>query len=161
MDIDNLETEKLWELYGKIIKKLADLGAIRTKNITSERGEHLAIDFYNSTRGLPKLQLAPQGTKNVDALSRSGDRYSIKTVKLPGKTTGVFYGLGTPEEPVSEKKFEYLIIVMINDSYRLEKIIELTWENFFNLKRWHSRMRAYNITISNSLLENSKIIYQK
>jgi len=26
-----------------------------------------------------KLQAAPQGTKNVDAISRKGERYSIKT----------------------------------------------------------------------------------
>src|SRR5437773_9811933 len=41
-------------------------------------GEQLAIDYFNATRGLPNLMRAPRGTKNIDALSRDGDRYSIK-----------------------------------------------------------------------------------
>ena len=43
-------------------------------------GEQSAIEHFRKTPGLPKLQLAPPGTKNVDALSRNGDRFSIKTV---------------------------------------------------------------------------------
>ena len=42
-------------------------------------GEKLAISFFNSKPGLPNLLQAPAGAKNVDALSREGDRYSIKT----------------------------------------------------------------------------------
>ena len=40
-------------------------------------GERLVIEHFQKTSGLPKLQAAPRGTKNVDALSRNGDRYSI------------------------------------------------------------------------------------
>ena len=43
-------------------------------------GESLVIRHFNSTPGLPNLLPAPTGTKNVDALSRNGDRFSIKTV---------------------------------------------------------------------------------
>jgi len=43
-------------------------------------GESLVIRHFNSTPGLPNLLPAPAGTKNVDALSRNGDRFSIKTV---------------------------------------------------------------------------------
>ena len=32
-------------------------------------GEQLAIEHFRKTPGLPKLQLAPRGTKNVHALS--------------------------------------------------------------------------------------------
>ena len=41
-------------------------------------GERLVIEHFQKTSGLPKLQAAPRGTKNVDALSRNGDRYTIK-----------------------------------------------------------------------------------
>ena len=34
---------------------------------------------------------APVGTENIDAISRKGDRYSIKSTS--SNTTGVFYGL--------------------------------------------------------------------
>jgi len=160
-DLDKLSADELWSLYGAIIKKLKETGAIRTANVTAERGEQLAIKYYISTPNLPNLQAAPQGTKNVDALSRNGDRYSIKTIKIPGKTTGVFWGLGTKEQQNNEKKFEYLIIVLINDSYELEKIIELDWSTFFNLKKWHSTMGAFNISLTSEVIKNSKIIYEK
>jgi len=45
-----------------------------------QAAESLVIAFYNGTSGRPNLQLAPTGTQNVDALSRRGDRYSIKGV---------------------------------------------------------------------------------
>ena len=53
-------------------------------------GEQLVIEHFRKTPGLPKLQLAPRGTKNVDALSRNGDRFSIKTV-CEGSKTGTIY----------------------------------------------------------------------
>ena len=53
-------------------------------------GEELAIRHYSKTANLPNLQRAPLGTKNVDALSRNGDRYSIKTI-LSAKKTGTVY----------------------------------------------------------------------
>ena len=93
IDINYLRSEELWDLYGVVIKRLRDLGQIRSGNITGERGEQLALHYYNTTKGLPKLQLAPPSTKNVDALSIGGERYAIKTIKTPNKTTGVFYGM--------------------------------------------------------------------
>jgi len=55
-----------------------------------EFGERLAIQYFQQTPGLPKLQPAPKGTKNVDALSRNGDRYSIKAI-CTAKKTGTVY----------------------------------------------------------------------
>ena len=42
-------------------------------------GEKFSIEYFNSTPRLPNLLQAPAGAKNVDALSREGDRYSIKS----------------------------------------------------------------------------------
>lgn len=98
--------------------------------------------------------------KNIDAISTQGERYSIKTITLPNKTTGVFHGYGTPERPQRDKKFEYLIIVVI-DAYQPELILELTWEDFYNLKRWHSTMAAYNISLSKAVIAKSRVVFQK
>lgn len=161
MRADDLSTNELWALYSNVVRRLKETGQIRTSNITGERGENLAILFYNKTPGLPKLQLAPKGTQNIDAISRDGERYSIKTVKLPRKATGVFYGMGTPDHEIKEKKFEHVIIVVINEYYELEKIIELSWEQFLKSKLWHSRMNAFIISLSKQIFDNSKIIYSK
>jgi len=160
-NITKLNIEELWSLYSDIIKQLKLTGAIRTMNITAERGEQLSINYYNKTPNLPNLQAAPQGTKNIDAISRNGDRYSIKTIKLPGKTTGVFWGLGTKEQENKEKKFEYLLIVLINDFYELEEILELDWNTFLKFKKWHSTMKAFNISVTSKVIEKSRVIFTK
>jgi hypothetical protein len=78
-------------------------------------GEVIAINYFNKTPGLSNLQKAPTGTKNVDALSRNGERYSIKTIK-EGNKTGTVY----PDKTDKEKQlFEYLLLVQINDDYEL------------------------------------------
>jgi len=161
INLRNLNNNDLWNLYGKISKELKEREQIRTKNITAERGEKLAIDHYNNTKGLPNLQAAPTGTKNIDAISRLGERYAIKTMTLPNKTTGVFWGLGTPKKPINERKFEYVIVVIINQMYGLEKIIEINWNDFLKIKKWHSTMKSFNISINKDTLSKSKIIYEK
>lgn len=159
IDLNKLDEEELWELYGLIIKRLKEIAAIRTNNMTAERGEQLAISYYNNTRGLPKLLATQTGTRNFDAISKNGERYSIKTIKLPNRLTGVFWGLGTPEKPISEKKFDFLIIVVINEYYQLESIHEISWDDFYRLKKWHKTMKAFNISITREFCNCGKIIF--
>ena len=159
IDLDKLTIDELWQLYGNTYDRLQQLGEIRSKNITGDRGEQLAINYYGSTKGLPKLQMAPPSTKNIDAISTQGDRYSIKTISFPNKTTEVFHGYGTPDEPIRDKKFEYLIVVVVHN-YQTKLIIEITWEDFYGLKRWHSTMAAFNISLTKAVLEKAKIIYE-
>ena len=95
--LKELSTTDLIQKYSDIIKELKARGVIRTKNVVGDLGEYLAINHYCNTAGLPKLQAAPANTKNIDAISINGDRYSIKS--STGKLTGVFWGL----EPLARK----------------------------------------------------------
>lgn len=156
---NKFNNEELWLFYADAELELKNRGLVRTRNIVGERGEFLAIEKYNSIVGLPNLQAAPEGTQNVDALSRKGERYSIKTISEPGSTTGVFYGMGEKDDKkISEKKFEYVIIVQLFRDYRLKMMLELTWDQFLKYKKWHSTMRAWNISVTRALLNESKII---
>jgi hypothetical protein len=159
LNIDDLDDENLWLTYGQIQKELKNRNLVRTNNIVGERGEFLAIYAYNSITGLPNLQAAPEGTHNVDALSRRGERYSIKTITEPNNTTGVFYGISERDSTViPDKKFEYVIIVQIFNDYRPKRILELTWEQFIKYKKWHSTMRAWNLSVTRSLMSEARII---
>ena len=161
VNTDELNNEELWLGYGDIQQELKKRNLVRTNNIVGERGEFLAIETYNSISGLPNLQAALGGTQNVDALSRKGERYSIKTISEPGNTTGVFYGLGDGEKDdniAPDKKFEYVIIVQIFKDYRPKRILEITWEQFLKFKKWHSTMRAWNLSVTKNLLVEAKII---
>ena len=74
-------------------EELISLKMISKRNCNKEKipfsvgiiGETIAINFFKKTPGLSNLKDAPKGTKNVDALSRNGERYSIKTVNQQKK----------------------------------------------------------------------------
>lgn len=157
---ENLPDEETWMLYAHLGLKLKERKLVRTRNIVGERGEFLAIKIYNETSGLANLQAAPEGTQNVDALSRKGERYSVKTVSEPGNLTGVFYGCGEQNEAAPEKKFEYVIIVVIDKYYKPKRILELTWEQFLEFRRWHKTMRAWNLSLTKELVSRAKVIFQ-
>lgn len=161
MEIQKIDNNNLIALYSNCIKELKKRKIIRTKNITGELGEYIAVEFYKNNPNLPNLAFAPPSTENIDAISKKGERYSIKTITNNG-STGVFYGLphiNSNEIPM--QKFEYVIIVKLSDDFELENILELTWKQFLENKRWHSRMQAWNLSYSKKLIELSTNIYMK
>ena len=76
-----------------------------------EIGEKLAISLFKERSDLPVLTAAPRGTKNIDAISRQGNRYSIKTLQR-AKKTGTIY-----PDPLDKdwKLFEFILLVFLND----------------------------------------------
>ncbi|MCM3527865.1 hypothetical protein M4D56_01985 [Cytobacillus oceanisediminis] len=149
---------ELVSIYGVWLDEMKLRGMIRTNNVVGELGEWLAIKYYSVIPGLPKLQAAPTGTKNVDALSVHGERYSIKSTT--GTTTGAFHGLNDRDSVEKERqKFEYVIIVQFNKDFTLKAIYEIEWEVFLKHKRWHSTMRAWNLSVSKALINDSRCIY--
>ena len=155
--IDKISTTDLIQIYSQILTQLMERKVIRTKNLIGDMGEYLVIDHYNKTPGLPKLTIAPSGTKSIDAISREGKRYAIKSAT--SSLTGVFYGLNPPNsaEPHTQI-FDYLIVAIFGNNFNLSKIIELTWEQFLEFKKWHSTMSAWNITITKKVLAQAKLI---
>ena len=155
---EGLPDEELVASYPILLAELKKRGIIHSRNIVGDLGEYLAIRHYNNTPGLPKLQAAPIGTQNVDALSRNGERYTVKSTT--GNLTGVFYGLPPKgSEILPDKKFEFLIVVVLNDDYSVKKMLELNWAQFLQHKKWHSRMAAWNISINKILLKDAKSVF--
>lgn len=156
LNLSELDDISLIYAYSTLLKELKNRKIVRSKNITGDLGEYVTIDVYNTTRNLPKLQLAPSGTRNVDALSRDGERYSIKTITLPNKTTGVFYGLHPKgSDTKDEKNFEYVIIVVFDDEMGLVELIEIDWKTFIKFKKWHKRMKAWYVIVTKSLRKSA------
>jgi len=123
-----------------------DVGAI---------GEKVAIEHFNSTPGLPNLLQAPTGAKNVDALSRDGDRYSIKTFKK-AKKTGTIY----PDDRQPDKQlFEYLTVVKIDSKYQLEAIYRYSWDQFIKVRSWDKRMNAWYVPLSRKKLIEAELLF--
>lgn len=114
--------------------------------------ERLAIDYFNSTPGFPNLREAAVGTANVDALSRRGDRYSIKGV-LDAKKTGTVY---PDSEDRDRQLFEYLLIVQLDSQWKLRAIYEFNWKLFVSCRSWDRRMNAWYLGLSTKTLNLSK-----
>ena len=91
MDFSSLSETELIDAYGSILNEMRAKNLIRTKNVTGDLGEYIVVDYYAKTKGLPKLQFAPPSTKNIDAISTNGERYSIKCTTT--NTTGTFWGI--------------------------------------------------------------------
>ena len=118
-------------------------------------GEEAAIDHFKRTPNLPNLQRAPPGTKNVDALSRRGDRFSIKTV-WRGSETGTIY-----PDPADQDRvlFEYLLIVQLSNQLCLQRIVELSWKEFCVVRCWDKRMNAWYVPTSRRALATGTAVY--
>jgi len=120
-----------------------------------ELGEDLAIKYFCSTPGLPTLIHAPAGAKNVDALSRDGDRYSIKTTQR-GKKTGTIY----PDPQNHDKQlFEYLLVVKLSENFKLLSIHRFSWEQFLRIRAWDIRMNAWYVPISKNRLDAGENLF--
>lgn len=153
-DLKKLNDEELVILRANIETELNRRGiSFRV----GEVGEKLVISFFNSKPGLPNLLQAPAGAKNVDALSREGDRYSIKTF-MKAKKTGTVY----PDEKDKDKQlFEYLVVVRLNTNYQLSAVYRYSWEEFVRIRAWDKRMNAWYLPLSKKNLDIAQVILNK
>ena len=150
-----------------VVKELKRRGVLRTKNIVGELGEYYVIKLYNkldkkifeAVKKLPNLTLASETTKNVDALSREGKIYSIKCISSLTGTTGSFWDPDSIK--ANNKTFDYLIIVILNQSFQVDRILELSWDDFYQFKKFNKRMNNFNISVTKKIIEKFTVIYRK
>ena len=151
MEISNLSTEEIINLYPAILKELKSREVITTNNLVGELGEYLAIENYNKQGNLPTLQKASTSTQNIDAISKKGERYSIKSAS--GSATGVFHSLS------GDKDFEFLVIVIFDKDYQLLKILEFTWDEFLTIRKLKRPENKYNVPLTKRILDSGKVIF--
>lgn len=143
------------ELLALRVRLDAELTSRGVNFSVGEIGEKVTIEYFNSTPGLSNLIEAPKGAKNIDALSRDGDRYSIKT-QMKAKKTGTIY----PDTENPDKQlFEYLLIVKLSPYFQLEALHRFSWEVFLQVRAWDKRMNAWYIPVSNKRLDMAEKIY--
>ena len=160
LDLSKYTEEELVDLYSRVIKELKVKKIIRTKNVLGDLGEYLTINYYCKNTKLPNLSAAPVGTENIDAIDRKGCRYSIKSSS--NNQTGVFFGLNDKDSCIpDEPRFEYVVICHFNDDYCMKAIYQMDWKTFVKHKKWHSRMKAWNLQITKELIDDCNIIYKK
>jgi len=154
VDLNKLSDDELVILRANVEAELNRRGISFS---VGEVGEKLVISFFNSKPGMPNLLQAPAGAKNVDALSRDGDRYSIKTF-MKAKKTGTVY----PDDKDRDRQlFEYLVVVKLDTNYKLYAIYRYSWEGFVRIRAWDKRMNAWYLPLSKKNLNMAEIIFNK
>jgi len=154
IDIKTISDEEIIFLRTQIEKEF------KRRNIkfnVGEIGETTAIRFFNHTPGLDNLQKAPTGTRNVDALSRRGERYSIKTIK-DGSKSGTIY---PDSEDNNKQLFEYLLLVLLNDDFDLKGLYRFSWKQFLEVRQWDRTMNAWYIPKTIKALKQAEHLNEK
>tara|TARA_B100000900_G_C20225522_1_gene571679 strand:- start:23 stop:499 length:477 start_codon:yes stop_codon:yes gene_type:complete len=155
IDLKNLNDNDLIQVFPDLINELKKRDIIRTNNIVGELGEYFAVKIFNETTNLPKLQMAPPSTENVDALSTKGKRYAIKSSS--SNSTGVFASI---EIDQLDPCFEYLLILKWNN-YQVKSLVQFTWEQFVQYRKVKKPENKYNFTMNNKILSEAEIIYEE
>lgn len=146
IDISALGDDQLLKLHAAIDREAA------RRNLAlgvGELGEKLVIELFRSRPDLPVLVPAARGTKNVDALSRDGERYSIKTLLRAGKTGTIYPDPGDQDRQL----FEFLVIALLTDEFELGRVVALRWDQFCAVRSWDKRMGAWYVSRSRRALD--------
>jgi hypothetical protein len=161
-EIEKLNDDSLWELFSLVEKHLRKRKLIRSRNIVGDRGEEIVVRTYNKIPNEPKLQRALEGTQNLDAISKKGERYAIKAISYPNTTTSAFYGLNDPGSSKPEaKRFEYVVVVTLDDKFQPIEILEADWNTFLRFKKWHSTMKAWNLSVTKSFRQSCRVVFKR
>jgi hypothetical protein len=153
-DLKTLNSDELIELRIEVEREMHSRGISFS---VGEIGEKIAIDYFKSTPKLSNLIAAPTGAKNVDALSRNGERYSIKTIQR-GHKTGTIY----PDDQDRDKQlFEYLLIVKLHSDFTLDALYQFSWKQFLKIRSWDKRMNAWYVSMSKNSLDAGDCLYIK
>jgi hypothetical protein len=154
MKIKSLTNDELISLRIEVEREMHSRGISFS---VGEIGEKIAVDYFRKTPGLSNLIAAPPGAKNVDALSRNGERYSIKTIQK-GHKTGTIY----PDEQEPDKQlFEYLLIVKLNSDFTLDALYQFSWKQFLKIRSWDKRMNAWYVSMSKNNLDTGDCLFLK
>ena len=147
--ISNIEDHQLLSVRACLDKEFA---CRKLSFSVGDLGEELVIKYFNATPGLPNLIRSPKGSKNVDALSRNGERVSIKTIQKGQKTGTIYPDIQDPDKQL----FEILLIVKLDLVYQLESVYTFSWAEFIQARAWDKRMNAWYIPFSFSKLSLGK-----
>jgi hypothetical protein len=154
MELEKLSDDELILLRADVEREIRSRGLSYS---VGEIGESVAIKFFTETPGLSNLSAASHGTKNIDAISRNGERYSIKTIQRAKKTGTVYPDRENPDKQL----FEYLLLVRLDSDLGLEAIYRFSWEQFLKVRAWDMRMNAWYMPVSQNRLEQGECLYNR
>jgi hypothetical protein len=157
-DDQTISNKDLIVAYGHILSAMRKRGIIRTKNVVGDLGESYAELEFSGRKDLPTLKLVPTNEKDIDAIDSEGKSYSIKSAsKSSAKRTSAMHLERTHKE--NDKRFDYLLVVVLEDSMELSTIYQFSWDQFWNLKSWSDPQKAWFLSLPKKNLAIAKKIF--
>jgi len=64
---------------------------------------------------------------------------------------------------IAKKKFKFFLhgFSFVDIILALVEILEMDWDTFLETKKWHSRMQAWNLSLTQKVCEKCKVIYSR
>jgi hypothetical protein len=143
----NVSDKDLILAFGRILGALRKRGIIRTKNVIGELGERYAELLFSERNDLPRLKLVATNEKDIDAKDANGKKYNIKSAsKSSAKRTSAIHLEHTHKK--EDKRFDFLLVVVLDDSMELSAIFQFTWKQFWKLKSWNKTQKAWGLGLT-------------
>jgi hypothetical protein len=143
--------------FAALMQAMLARGIVRTKNITGDLGERYAESIYRQRTDLPTIRLTNTNASNVDAISEAGTRYSIKAASPDSTKTSAFHL--TQDCSKDDRAFDMLIVVKVDHSLQPIGVYEFTWNQFWELKQWNVRQKAWFLPLSQKVLSTGKRVH--
>lgn len=144
--------------YGHILGAMRKRGIIRTKNVVGDLGESYAELEFSGRNDLPTLKLVPPNERDIDAIDSEGKSYSIKSASKSSATrTSAMHLERTHKD--EDKRFDYLLVVVLEDSMELSSIHQFSWDQFWKLKSWSEPQKAWFLSLTKKNLSIAKKIF--
>jgi len=157
-DDQTVSNKDLIVAYGHVLGAMRKRGIIRTKNVVGDLGESYAELEFSGRNDLPSLKLVPTNEKDIDAIDAEGKSYSIKSAsKSSAKRTSAMHLERTHKE--DDKRFDYLLVVVLEDSMELSAIYQFSWDQFWKLKSWSEPQKAWFLSLAKKNLAIAQKIF--
>lgn len=133
--------------FGKLYESLREHGIIRSRRIVGDLGEFYACQHLSLTLNENKNE------KGVDAIDNKGVRYEVKTRRV--YESGRRKGKTRLMNNLVGKESEYLVVVVLDRSFKCAGMWKIPMKNISNPKSAH--LQIVNTTIGVQNIVKSKI----
>lgn len=149
MELKEMKTEEILNLYANILQELNDRHVVRTYN--SPVGDY--AEWLVSKR--MGLSLAPNSEKGYDAVG-NGIRYQVKSRWEHQKIGTGSRILGAIRDYGGEN-FDYIIVLFFDRKFNVKEAYQIPRELVKIYGRYDKHKNCYVLVVNNQLLEDSRV----
>lgn len=150
INVTNLKTEELMNLYGSLLKELNDRNVVRTYNSPiGDYAEWLFSEIYD-------LELEQNSNKGYDVIDNKNNiKYQIKSRWFSTQREGRQLNVIREYE---KKEFDYLIVIFFNKNFSVQEAYKISHEVVGVHGKFRSHQNGYVLTVNSKVIEDSRVI---